>query len=52
MLKTIAAFALCATLGFFLTSQGFVAGHELNSRGNTQVASVPGPDLPSPNEDI
>ena len=48
MFKKVAASALCATLGCFLTSQGFVAGHDLNSGGNMRVASVPGPDIPNP----
>ena len=48
MFKRIVSPALCATLGLFLASQGYVAGQQIKSRANAPVASVPGPDIPSP----
>jgi hypothetical protein len=42
---------LCATLGLLLVSaQGFTASHEANSVSKTQLASVPGPPIPDPND--
>lgn len=48
MFKRNVGSVLCATLGFFLASQGYVAGQEIKTRGNAQLASIPGPDLPDP----
>ena len=52
MIKRIVSPALCATLGLFLASQGYVAGQEIKSRANAPVASVPGPEIPSPWEEL